>query len=93
MFHKEVGGTQWLLVLAIYTRAIYTHTTQTQTHARTHARTHLHTHIDTHVYLVGITEFKECGGAFLLFLLAVEIQHSNVDKVEQLCVEFHGIAR
>ena len=70
-------------------RACHIHTYDADANARTHARTHIH----THVYLVGITEFKEGGGAFLLFLLAVEIQHSNVDKVEQLCVEFHGIAR
>ena len=38
-----------------------------------------------------VAEFKECIGALLLLLLAVEVEHRQVDVVEELRVVLHTV--
>jgi hypothetical protein len=42
--------------------------------------------------LLGVTELEESVGAFLLLLLAVQLQHGKVNVVEELCMVLDAVA-
>jgi hypothetical protein len=42
--------------------------------------------------LRGVAEFKECVSALLLLLLAMQVQHRQINVVQQLCVVLDAIA-
>ena len=54
------------------------------------ARRHVRAHHDA---VLAVDKLEEGRGALVLLLLAVQLEHGNVDIVEQLRVELHGVAR